>query len=208
MTPAPGGRHEVGAGVADAVVVARRRRQARIFFLLASAPLVISLVAAIATAMLPARESPFGSPDIIDDLELRGDPTTPQFYGDLPELSDLFQPPHILRDMAASWVSVVNEHNPTAIIHHEVDEHGTLYLVAGAWLYVHPNLDIPTIVEGLAFSWHAYLYDVTGPWWTTDGLDDGFEPGVVLFDCQGELARNVDRVTQQHRPLAIASCIR
>jgi hypothetical protein len=186
---------------------ARRARRLRIALVVLSLPFAMAALFMGAALVFPGAPSPGAA--VEDPLSarepLRGAPPGMHEYGasmDIPAALPpaAFPAPAAIRQMAAAWVDAINRYNPDAILHHQVDPHGTLYLVPGGWVYVAEGISLPDVVENLAFSWHAYLFDVIGEWWDPASSAYRFEPGVVLLDCEGEIIRTLDGSTTYTRP--------
>lgn len=100
-----------------------------------------------------------------------------------------------LRRAAGRFVRVVNENNPDAVLYHETDAFGNLYVVLGAWWGALPVEQRSRSLHALATSWRQYLFDSVGEWDTSEG----FDPGIVVFDVEGEVARDMNGETVIHR---------
>lgn len=112
---------------------------------------------------------------------------------------ELPPPPAALREAADLWTKTINELNPGAILHYEVDSYGNLYVYPGYWFYQNSTLAYyADVAEQFAYYWQAYLADNFGDF-AEDGAtasDLEFRPGVVIVDCQGEVARSMDGYTR------------
>jgi len=99
-------------------------------------------------------------------------------------------PDHVRR-AGSTWVQAVNHYNPDAIMYHDVDSFGNLYLVLGGWWLELSDRDHMRALDSLGRYWRSYLYDLYGAWDT--GRRGTFAPGVVLVDPEGNLfARNLN----------------
>jgi hypothetical protein len=112
--------------------------------------------------------------------------------------ADLFSParalaadpsvPSALVYAGDAWVRAINVNNPDAILHHEPDSLGNLYLVLGAWWMDLDGTGQVKALDGLGNAWRAFLADSFGDW----GQGSGFAPGLVLIDTQGTYAHNLN----------------
>lgn len=97
---------------------------------------------------------------------------------------------------AARWVDEINAHNPDAILYHEMTSMGHLMVVFGAWWGEFDAEHQMNVLDELGLGWQDYMAATFGEW---DG-SEGFTPGIVAFDPQGEVARNINGEIRILRP--------
>lgn len=96
---------------------------------------------------------------------------------------------------ADQWVQELNRHNPQAILYHEVDSFGHLYVVFGGWWALLSSQEQLLALDGLGVAWRSFLQSHFGSW---DGRE-GFAPGIIVVDETGEVARNLNGQIILHR---------
>lgn len=112
-----------------------------------------------------------------------------QFFAEEKLKAETPPPPPSLANAADQWVATVNRHNPEAILYHEVDSFGNLYVVFGAWwAYLEDGDAQVKALDGLGVAWRQYLRTSFGEW----DASEGFEPGIIVVDTEGEVARNIN----------------
>lgn len=103
--------------------------------------------------------------------------------------------PPSLTTGAATWVQSINDANPEAILYHETDPLANLYVVFGGWWgQLTPDEQVEAL-DALGVAWRHYLRANFGEW----DSRDGFAPGIVVFDSDGEVARNLNGQITIHR---------
>lgn len=98
---------------------------------------------------------------------------------------------------ADAWVKELNRNNPHAILYHEVDSYGHLYVVFGGWWSTLSADEQLLALDGLGVAWRLFLQTHFGSW---DGRE-GFAPGIIVVDEAGEVARNLNGQVIIHRPV-------
>ena len=117
------------------------------------------------------------------------------------EVSGVPETPESMRSAAYYWVHAINHYNPDAIIFHDTDPIGNLYLLLGGWwLELSPRHQLEAL-DSLGRFWRSYLYDTFGDW-DPDNRGE-FAPGIILVDGEGDMfARNIDgRVELMREPV-------
>lgn len=104
--------------------------------------------------------------------------------------------PPPLVNAAETWVATVNKHNPEAILYHDTDPLGNLYVMLGAWWNYLDGDAQAKALDGLGVAWRYHLRTSFGEW----DASQGFEPGIVIVDDQGEVARNLNGEIKILRP--------
>lgn len=111
--------------------------------------------------------------------------------------TELLEPPMDLVLAAKGWVDTQNRNTYGLFIEHRVDVYGNLYLYPGFWWYQLTPEQQTDAAEELGLHWRTYLSNVFE---IQDLLNAGgrhqFQPGVILFDSEGEVARSLDGYTR------------
>lgn len=96
-------------------------------------------------------------------------------------------PPQLV-NAADLWVAAINQYNPEAILYHDTDSFGNLYVVLGGWWGLLDAEGQVKALDGLGVAWRYHLRTSFGEW----DASEGFEPGIVVVDNDGEVARNLN----------------
>lgn len=100
----------------------------------------------------------------------------------------------VLLEMAERWVALVNQANPDAILKHDVDALGNLYLYPGYWYYQLSTQEQLQAVDQLGRYWRSYLFEVVGDWGgRSSNRSERFAPGVIIMDANSnEVAHSIN----------------